>query len=319
LLVRGRSWTCRTLGTDIASRQFWGGKNLAHLSEHPPQPLVDAVEARLTHAAGAEWQPLTGGRTNFAWKLEPAGKHDALVVKLYRGPAKNPLFPNDPKAEVRLLELLGPTGLTPRLICELVTPSGLCNVYSHIPGQAWISDCRIVGRLVKALHGQTPPQSLRQVPNGSQALHAKTLDILADCKQADQLAGFAPQGHVPASGARALLHGDIVPGNLIHNATGLHLIDWQCPAQGDPCEDIAIFLSPAMQFIYRGMPLKSDEIAEFFATYDTPGITDRYQSLAPWYHWRMAAYCQWQSENGRSDYAAARDLEIAALHRSLNP
>ncbi len=290
-----------------------------HASEHPPKPLVDAVEARLQAAIGAKWLPLSGGRTNFAWKLEPTGNLDTLVVKLYRGPAKNPLFPNDPQAEALLLKMLGPTGLTPRLICELHTPAGTCNVYTHIPGQAWQADAHVVGALAKSLHANKPVNALRNVPDGSQALHAKTLAILADCKQADPLMAFAPQGHVPASGACALLHGDIVPGNLIHNATGLHLIDWQCPAQGDPCEDIAIFLSPAMQFIYRGMPLELREIKAFFATYDAPEIADRYQRLAPWYHWRMAAYCQWQSENGRSDYAAARDLEIAALQRSLNP
>ena len=270
-------------------------------------------------AAGAIWQPLTGGRTNFAWKLQPTNGHDALVIKLYRGPAKNPLFPNDPKAEALLLQQLGPSGLTPSLIAELQTPSGLCNVYSHIPGQAWIADASVVGALVKSLHAMTPPGTLREVPDGSEALYQKTTQILADCQLADPLMALAPRGHVPACGASALLHGDIVPGNLIHNDTGLHLIDWQCPAQGDPCEDIAIFLSPAMQVIYRGKPLDDQEVTAFFDAYDAPAITVRFQELAPWYHWRMAAYCQWQSENGRSDYAVARDLEIEALQRSLSP
>ena len=35
----------------------------------------------------------------------------------------------------------------------------------------------------------------------------------------------------------------------------MRLIDWQCPALGDPAEDIACFLSPAMQVIYGAGPL----------------------------------------------------------------
>lgn len=290
----------------------------ARSSEYPPRPLVKAVESRLARAAGGAWVPLSGGRTNFAWKLEPPQDREALVIKLYRGPARNPLFPNDPQAEALLLRRLGPTGLTPQLICELQTPAGLCNIYTHIPGSSWVDDARLSGALVKSLHQITPPQPLRSVPDGSHALDAQARRILADCAGAESLGALAPKGHVAPCGCATLLHGDIVPGNLIHNASGLHLIDWQCPAQGDPCEDIAIFLSPAMQLIYRGHPLEEQDITDFFEAYDAPEVAARYRQLAPWYHWRMAAYCQWQSENGRPDYGPARDLEIAALQRSLS-
>jgi hypothetical protein len=53
-------------------------------------------------AAVAEWEFLSGGRTNSAWRLHlPDGD---LVVKLYSGVAENPLFPNAPDAEARLLQ-----------------------------------------------------------------------------------------------------------------------------------------------------------------------------------------------------------------------
>jgi thiamine kinase len=39
-----------------------------------------------------------------------------------------------------------------------------------------------------------------------------------------------------------LLHTDVVPGNLILGDKGLQLIDWQCPAIGDPIVDIMMFL-----------------------------------------------------------------------------
>ena len=47
-----------------------------------------------------------------------------------------------------------------------------------------------------------------------------------------------------------LLHTDVVPGNLILGEEGLRLIDWQCPAIGDPIVDIMMFLSPGMHKIY---------------------------------------------------------------------
>ncbi|WP_372887211.1 phosphotransferase [Shimia sp.] len=290
----------------------------AQSSEHPPRALVRAVETRLDGLAGAKWRPLSGGRTNFAWRLDPAGGRAPLVVKLYRGPARNPLFPNDPRAEALLLRRLGPSGLTPRLVSELRTEPGICNIYTHIPGSPWTTGAGIAGALVRSLHRIAPPSRLRRVPDGSAALEAQTRRILADCRQPDHLSALVPGRAVAACDAAVLLHGDIVPGNLIGNATGLHLIDWQCPARGDPCEDIAMFLSPAMQSVYRGQPLTEAEIGDFFAAYGAPEVAGRYARLAPWYHWRMAAYCQWQSENGRPDYGPARDLEVAALQRSLS-
>ena len=124
-----------------------------------------------------------------------------------------------------------------------------------------------------------------------------------------------PEIEIAPTADRVLLHCDIVPGNLIENSGGLFLIDWQCPAIGDPVEDIAIFLSPAMQTLYRGHPLSPEEREQFLESYHTQA--ERYQTLAPAYHYRMAAYCQWQVERGFPDYAAGRDAEIAALNAYL--
>lgn len=106
-----------------------------------------------------------------------------------------------------------------------------------------------------------------------------------------------------------------MPGNLLLNDDAVVLIDWQCPAIGDPAEDIAIFLSPAMQYVYRGKPLTDDEEAAFLAAYRDRAITRRYRALKPWFHWRMAAYCLWRARNGSPDYAPAFRLEAAALAR----
>ena len=284
----------------------------------PPAALVEQVTDRLTWLAGANWQALSGGRSNFAWKATPEALHEPVVVKLYRGPARNPLFPNEPLAEAALLRALDETGLAPRLLETFESSLGACNIYSHIPGQSWEDGAGQVGACMKRLHQMDPPAGLRHVPDGSKELEAQTNAILSQCASSS-LNALNPSGEIAPSKHSVLLHGDIVPGNVISNETGLHLIDWQCPAIGDPCEDIAIFLSPAMQLIYRGIPLESDSNTAFFAQYDNARVESRYLDLAPWYHWRMAVYCQWQAENGQPDYAAGRDLEIEALQRSLRP
>ena len=69
-----------------------------------------------------------------------------------------------------------------------------------------------------------------------------------------------------------------------------------------------------MQQVYRGGPLTGQEIDTFLAAYGAPEITARYRALAPVYHWRMAAYCQWKMEHGSPEYARGLELERAALY-----
>ncbi|WP_353341015.1 aminoglycoside phosphotransferase family protein [Pelagimonas sp. KU-00592-HH] len=267
-------------------------------------------------AAVAEWEFLSGGRTNSAWRLHL--QDGDLVVKLYSGVAENPLFPNAPDAEARLLQELEGSGLAPRLVAQIGTPAGACNIYGHIQGQVWSEDTAGPARLMKTLHMRAPLQGLRSVADGSEAVIEHTRTILSKCVWTDHIDMPPIEDPVAPSGRSCLLHCDIVPGNLIHNAGGLHLIDWQCPAVGDPCEDIAIFLSPAMQSLYRGKPLRDAEVAAFMEAYDCPEVTARYAALAPFYHWRMAAYCQWQAERGRTEYEEVQGLEIAAAYKSAS-
>lgn len=240
------------------------------------------------------------------------------MVKLYSGPARNPLFPNDPEAEARLLQALAETGVAPKFRARFETEAGVCNLYDHIPGETWVEGVEDVACLMRDLHALPCLDGLRAAADGSAALAVQTRAILARCSAAESLAALEPEGDVAAIGAGCLLHSDIVAGNLIRNATGLHLIDWQCPAVGDPCEDIAVFLSPAMQCLYRGAALAEADVSAFFVAYDAPDIATRYQRLAPFYHWRMAAYCLWQMQNGRADYAEGLALEKAALQRSVS-
>jgi aminoglycoside phosphotransferase (APT) family kinase protein len=94
-----------------------------------------------------------------------------------------------------------------------------------------------------------------------------------------------------APGPRRLIHTDFGPGNLIEGSDGLKAIDWQCPAAGDPAEDLAAFLSPALQILYGRPPLTSAQEAALLDAYDDAETTARLQQLRPFFDWRMAAYC----------------------------
>ncbi len=282
----------------------------------PSHLVVEAISHHVPAACNGTWELLIGGRTNITWALRSANGGTDLVVKLYCGKTNNPLFPNNPLAEASLLRHLVGTALAPRLICQVDTVDGLVNVYELIPGNRWGHDTASVAVMMRRLHSLDAPRDLRVVPDGSDELRTQTLYILSNCANGGDLKGLEPQNNIAPSGQRVLIHGDIVPGNLICNASGVHLIDWQCPAIGDPCEDIAVFLSPAMQSLYRGISLSGVEKEQFLSSYAQPQITERYRALAPWYHWRMAAYCQWQVENGKTDYAPALLLELEALHKS---
>ena len=288
---------------------------------HPglSSPLTDQMYGHLIAAGlipdGGVLTPLAGGRTNRLWRADtPDG---ALVAKLFAGAANNPLFGNDPAAEARLLKFLHGTGLAPRYHASLDTPLGHVLLYEYVDGQPWRDDPVCVAQAMARLHDTPPPKTpdLPIIATGSDDITRQTQDILLRCPSAEasRLLDLEPKGRVPATDTMKLLHGDIVPGNIICRAQTLTFIDWQCPAMGDPAHDLAVFLSPAMQFAYRGTPLSPSEEDHFLAAYDRPTTTDRFKKLAPWLHWRMAAYCLWRASQGADDYRRALALECGRL------
>ena len=282
-------------------------------STRPSSELIDELRARSLVQPEADFQTLYGGRTNQVWKV--VGDSGDKVLKLYRATPRNPLFRNDPTLEAQCLRALEFTGFVPRLRATGVHKAGHWVLYDHAPGAPWREEPGTVATLLRMLHGLDVPVLAPAGCDGSADLALRTEHILKACKSdtRDRLAQLRPAGHVPMSKRTCLIHGDPVAGNILAGPTGLTLIDWQCPARGDPCEDIAIFLSPAMQRIYRGFPLTSAEEDKFLAAYDHPEVVARFQALRPWYAWRMAAYCLWRVENGAADYTDSLALEIAAL------
>ena len=275
-------------------------------------------------ADGQNWQVQSGGRSNFVWRLVESN----LICKLYNtADINNPFYPNDPAAEWACLTALHKTATTPRPKMAMQTPFGAVLLYHYVAGQSWQSDTAPVAHLIEQIHATPAPPEVKIAPSPAQMVR-DTQQILHDisCDKTDGktdngLRGFIPTIIPPMYKSIAnpvLTHTDIVAGNLICGKTSpktrLCLIDWQCPALGDGAVDLASFISPAMQTLYRGKPLSPDETARFLTTFTDRELVSRYHQLAVLYHWRIAVYCHWRVvKHGFADYAPARDAEIAHL------
>ena len=269
----------------------------------PPAALRAALAATLPGTAGQVWRRLAGGRVNRCWRV------GAVVVKAHDPAGATALFPNDPAAEAAALRLAAAAGLAPGLLAE---GQGWI-AWAHVPGRPWRAGAARAAALIGRVGAlPVPAGAFRAAPNGSAALRAAA----ALAPPADVLPPPPPDPGVPPVAPR-LVHGDAVPGNLIlgpaRDGADDRLIDWQCPALGDPVDDIAAFLSPAMQVLYRGRPLSPGEAAAFLAAWPRQDEVARYRLLAPLLHWRLAAHCAARARRGDQGYAAAAALEIAAL------
>jgi thiamine kinase len=278
------------------------------MSDQKPTPTL--LQAISSVAPDRHWVTQTGGQTNHLWRDQTG-----LVLKQYITEPKNPLFANDPAAELACLAALAPSGLAPQSVASGTCESGAWLLYRHIPGAPWQSGTARVAKALKTLHAKEPPEGLPPALSTAEAINEKTVSILAEItsESAAKVRKLAPLATRIQAPMPAFLHGDPVPGNLIVEGDALTFIDWQCPAIGDPVHDLALFLSPAMQHVYRGAPLTADEESEFLKAYNCAETTERLRQIRPHYHWLLAAYCLWKAERGADAYAAAAHLEIARL------
>lgn len=252
-------------------------------------------------------QRLEGGRSNLVFRLGDA------VLKVYDPLCSNPLFANDASREHVMLDNLSGTGLAPQPCDSGMIGRHAWVLYEHIPGAPWRQGVEGVAVLLAKLHNHPKMVDLPSGPNGSEALTFQTRNILNIRSDPFGFLALQPEGLVPPSQQVSLIHGDPVPGNILVSPKGLKLIDWQCPALGDPTEDLAIFLSPAMQFLYRGAVLTAQEETTFLSAYPKRDVVLRYQDMQPWFHWRMAAYCGWRAQQGDERDRHAMNLELERL------
>ena len=253
------------------------------------------------------WHTQAGGRTNKVWRL--LGEKD-LVCKLYLETKTNPLFNNTPEEEYRCLLLLDGSDIAPKPYKFLKTPFGEVLLYIFIKGETWSNDVSTVSGLLTRIHKHKYPKDLRILSNLPSEIKQSGFEIINRLNgyHKNELMNICPDVSI-SDIEPVLLHTDVVPGNLILGNEGLRLIDWQCPAIGDPILDIMMFLSPGMHEIYGSGKLSMKDHEAFLMNL-SPKLRNRYNIIGPLYHWRLAAYCFWKAEQGFMEYENAALAEI---------
>jgi thiamine kinase len=251
---------------------------------------------------------LTGGYRNLAHRVEGEGLD--CVVKQYAPFDDNPLFPLLFDDECQSLAAFD--DIAPRLIA--LDRDRRILAYRFIAGDVWDGDLVGLGALLRMVGQVAPPVWLRRLSSSVEELRADTSHILADV--ADPPGALLDHFDVPDQPSPLrLVHTDCGPGNVIGARGHYLLIDWQCPGQGDPVEDLAAATSPGVQILYGRAPLTKADVDELLALYGDPDATERYRWKAPLYGARFAAYCAWRIERpGKRD---AVDLYRKALAAEL--
>ena len=258
----------------------------------------------------SSWYEQTGGQTNKVWRV--VGEQD-LICKLYQNSQNNPLFKNMPEDEYRCLKWLEGSNIAPKPYKLLETELGMVLLYHYVDGALWSNDLNAVSDLLCRIHEHKILKGLRIISGLPSQIQTSGLKIINNlnnkCK--NELTKICPNVIISEI-EPVLVHTDVVVGNLIFGNQGLRLIDWQCPALGDPVLDIAMFLSPGMHEIYGSGKLSMKD-HEIFLMNLTPKLRSRYNILGPLYHWRLAAYCFWKAEQGFIEYEKAALAEINLL------
>jgi len=265
--------------------------------------------------------PLAGGYWNEVLRLTGDGVD--WVVKVFADQDGWRLFPILPDDEARALAVLRGARVAPDPVAYLPrTPERpAVLVYAWVTGGPWQTGTAAVAELLRRQHA-VAADGFRPVPTASDGILAEGERLLAGADPADAAAlrALAPTRPVQAAARRALIHTDAGTGNVIVGPDGPRLIDWQCPALGDPAEDLFAFLSPAFQVLYGHEPLTAAERAECLEAYGDREVLARLTALEPALAWRFAAYCAMRcvdlaraDPDGSARYARALALSLDQL------
>jgi len=235
------------------------------------------------------------------------------------------LFEIDPLLEPQVMAALARRGLAAPPAAAFRQGANFCLVYPFAPGRTGQPPGPALARLLRRLH-DLPTAALprlRGSPDGHDALLALAIrrlegepDGRALCAR---VAAARRAARAPLPKGRVPLHGDPAPGNVVAGRHGLLLIDWHSAHSGDPCHDIAVALSPAMQVI-NGLPACSvAQRAAFLAAYGCPSTAARHAATEALRHGLMIGHCLWRLESGDAAYGPALAAELAALRALPDP
>ena len=250
---------------------------------------------------GSAFRKLKGGYLNSVWRVDT--QDGCLVAKEFAKPMTGTLFPNLPEDEADALRRLAGLDAAPDLVG--FWPEASLLVYDFVEGDMWDGDMASVARLLLRKEA-ADPAGFRSVPVTAPEIIAEGDALFARCISPPDVIP-PPQAKVPPPQKLSLIHTDIGV-NLVGAGSGLRLIDWQCPAIGDVCEDIYSFLSPAFQILGMREPLTDAQVQDFWDALARPDLEARYALLRPAYAWRFAGYCAWRAE-------VLEDAEICARYR----
>jgi aminoglycoside phosphotransferase (APT) family kinase protein len=271
---------------------------------------------------------LAGGYRNSVWRV-PRGR-GWVVEKRYSDDSiePNPMFPNLPDHEAMAMSSLAGTGCAPELISFRPADGegAAVVVYRYVVGTPWARGVADVARLLHRVHHAEPPAGMRRLHRSAAEALAHADEMVAGVgsrRERRRLERVRPQGvSAEPCGVVSLVHTDCGPGNLVRARHGLVLIDWQCPGLGDPVEDLACFLSPAIMSLYGRPAHSARSIGVFLDAYADPAAADRYRRDGAGWHYRIAAYCSWRLgrlRRRRPDvaerYRVALDHELQLLDR----
>lgn len=262
----------------------------------------------------AELRALKGGRTNRVWGLDRRPGPN-LVAKLSREADGTELFPNAPNLEWAAMTRLAALGLAPFPVA-MRTAHGVGTILlSQRADPVSDLDSAEIARLLARIHETPGWPGLKVLKADPQAVMRQGDAMLQKSGTPGWLSRLRPRPpKSPIELAPRLIHRDLVPANMAKASGRLIALDWQCPALGDPAEDIAHASSPGMQSLTEGLPQVSAD--RLFAAYPDAQVRARFQQMAPLYRWRMACYCHLQASRGAPKYDKALRLECAALEQA---
>ena len=284
------------------------------VTPYPRDQLFRQLLARenLYHGA-VKTKNLQGGLWNDAVCVE-AGE-ETYVFKTYCPVSEDAFFPNVAADEAKALQRLAGLDISPEFVA--LWPEENLLVYKYVEGNTWSGDVAAVARLLLRKEACDPTG----FPLGKltpEELLAEGDEIFAKCQKAIPPTRPIPIDIEPPT-RLSMIHRDIGPNNLVGSGEDLRLIDWQCPTTGDLSEDIYSFLAPAFHIVSERQPLTDREKLLFFQVLDLPASQARYELLAPYFSWRMAAYCRWRSETHEDSDVRERYRKAAmAEYRLIN-
>ena len=251
--------------------------------------LVIALSRDIVGLFTENLKVMGGGHTNRVWLYQG---NINIVLKKYIEPPKGSLFDNSLHEEIKALRRVESLNIAPKFL--KCWPNMSMIAYKHVKGIRWKNNIKPITDLILKKEN-IDPKGFRKVSTEPTEILAEGDWFLSNCKSTPIVSRPNKEKVDPLNRA-SLIHRDIGT-NLIEEPNGsVKLIDWQCPAQGDICEDIFAFLSPGFHILAGRSPLSKKSNEDFWLYLKSPDIFARYKKLKSAYAWRHGSYCLWKSE-----------------------